>query len=79
MFRLELHELLFVYAGLCLGIILIASMLHNIRRSRRERLAHRGLVKCDLCAFEFHDRTDSELAHCPSCGAPVNRDRVSRL
>jgi predicted Zn-ribbon and HTH transcriptional regulator len=79
MFRLDLHELLFVYAGLCLAIIFVASVLHNIRRSRGERLAHRGLVKCHLCAFEFRDSSSSELAHCPCCGAPANRDRVSRL
>ena len=79
MFRLDLHELLFVYAGLCLAIILLASVLHNNRRSRGERLAHRGLVKCHLCAFEFRDSNSAELAHCPCCGAPANRDRVSRL
>ena len=79
MFRLDLHELLFVYAGLCLAIILVASVLHNIRRNRRERLAHRGLVKCHICAFEFRDDNGSDLAHCPCCGAPANRDPVSRL
>jgi len=79
MFRLDLHELLFVYAGLCLAIILVASVLHNLRRNHRERLAHRSLLKCHLCALEFRDDTRAELAHCPCCGAPVNRDRLSRL
>jgi rRNA maturation endonuclease Nob1 len=36
-------------------------------------------VKCHLCAFEFRDSNSAELAHCPCCGAPANRDRVSRL
>lgn len=79
MFRLELHELLFVYAGLCLGIILLASILHNLRRTRREELAMRGLLKCHLCAFEFRDDTGADLPKCPSCGALVNRDRISQL
>jgi predicted Zn-ribbon and HTH transcriptional regulator len=79
MFRLELHELLFVYAGLCLGVILLAAFLHNLRRTRREGLALRGLVKCHLCAFEFRDDTGADLPKCPGCGALVNRDRISQL
>ncbi|MEO6788688.1 MAG: hypothetical protein ABI318_21410 [Chthoniobacteraceae bacterium] len=79
MFRLELHELLFVYAGLCLGIILLAAVLHNIRRNRREHLAVRGIVKCHLCAFEFRDDTGADLPTCPCCGALTNRDQISRL
>ena len=79
MFRLNLHELLFVYAGLCLGIILIASLLHNIRRNRHERHAQDGLVKCHLCAFEFRDDSGAELPPCPCCGTHTSRDPVSRL
>ena len=79
MFRIELHELLFVYAGLCLGIVLLASVLHNIRRNRRESLANRDLVKCHLCAFEFRDDTGIDLPKCPNCGALANRDSISRL
>jgi hypothetical protein len=79
MFRLELHELLFVYTGLCLGVILLASALHNLKRTRAEELATRNLLKCHLCAFEFRDETDAILPKCPSCGALVNREPVSRL
>ena len=79
MFRLELHELLFVYTGLCLAIVLLASVLHNIRRNRHERHAKRGLAKCHLCAFEFRDDTGADLPKCPCCGALVNRERLSQL
>ena len=79
MFRLDLHELLFVYAGLCLGIVLLAAALHNIRRNRGETLAVRNLVKCPLCALEFRDDSGADLPKCPSCGALVNRERLSRL
>ncbi len=79
MFRLELHELLFVYTGLCLGIVLLASVLHNVRRNRRESLAVRDLVKCHLCAFEFRDSTDDELPKCPCCGARTSRTSRTRL
>ena len=82
MFRLDLHELLFVYTALCLGVILVASVLHNLRRTRRESLALRNLLKCQLCAFEFRDAADSAdsaTPRCPACGAQVNRDPVARL
>ena len=79
MFRLELHELLFAYTGLCLGIVLLAAVIHNIRRNRRESLALRDLVKCHLCAFEFRDESGADLPKCPCCGALVNRDRLSQL
>ncbi len=79
MFRLELHELLFVYTGLCLGVVLLASVLHNLRRNRRESLAARDLVKCHLCAFEFRDTTGDELPTCPCCGALTTRERLSQL
>lgn len=79
MFRLELHELLFVYTGVSLAVVLLSSVLHNVRRNRRESLALRNLVKCRLCGFEFRDRTDADLPKCPCCDALVNRDRLSQL
>ena len=79
MFRLELHELLFAYSGLCLGIVLLAAILHNVRRNHREARAVRNVVKCHLCAFEFRDTTGTELPKCPCCGAPAERTRLSRL
>ncbi len=79
MFRLELHELLFVYTGLCLGIVLLASVLHNLRRNRRESLAVRDVVKCHICAFEFLDQSGTDLPECPCCGARTSRTQISRL
>ena len=79
MFRLELHELLFVYIGLALGVVLLAAFLHNIRRTRHEQHALRNLVKCGLCTFEFRDESNAEHPLCPRCGALVNRDRLSTL
>jgi predicted Zn-ribbon and HTH transcriptional regulator len=79
MFRLELHELLFVYTGLALAIVLLAAILHNIRRTRREQDALRDVVKCRLCAFEFRDDSGAECPSCPRCGALVNREPLSTL
>ena len=79
MFRLELHQLLFVYIGLSLGAVLLAAWLHNLRRTRRESFALRGILKCRLCAFEFRDESHTEIPRCPRCGALVNRERLSHL
>jgi uncharacterized paraquat-inducible protein A len=79
MFRLDLHELLFVYTGLALGIVLLAAWMHNLRRTRHERHALRDLVKCRLCAFDFRDESATERPRCPRCGALVNRERLSTL
>lgn len=77
--RLDLHELLFVYAGLSLGVVLLAAWLHNLRRTRRESHALRNILKCRLCAFEFRDESHTELPHCPRCRALVSRERLSHL
>ena len=79
MFRLELHELLYVYTGLSLAVILLTSWIHNLRRTRREALALRNRLKCRLCAFEFRDDTHTERPHCPRCDALVSRERLSHL
>ena len=79
MFRLDLHELLFVYTGLSLGVVLLAAWLHNLRRTRRESLALRHILKCRLCAFEFRDESHTEFPHCPRCDALVSRERLSHL
>lgn len=79
MFRLELHELLFVYAGLSLAIILLAACLHNFRRSSRERTARRELLKCRLCAFEFTDHSGTVLPRCPNCQALTEKRPLSGL
>ncbi len=79
MFRLQLHELIFVYAGLCLAIIFLAAWFHNMRRTRRDRAGLHDLLKCGLCAYEFQDETKSVLPRCPHCNALVERRRLSRL
>lgn len=79
MFRLQLHELLFVYSGVCLLVILAAACIHNFRRSTRERSARRNLLKCRLCAFEFTETTDIVLPRCPNCGALTERKTLSQL
>ena len=79
MFRLELHQLLFVYTGLSLGVVLLAAWLHNLRRTRRESLALRDILKCRLCAFEFRDASHAECPRCPRCDGLVNRERLSHL
>ena len=79
MFRLQLHQLIFVYAGFCLAIILLAAWFHNMRRTRRDRAALHDLMKCGLCAYEFRDETEAAIPRCPNCNALVERRHLSRL
>jgi uncharacterized protein YchJ len=79
MFRLQIHELLFVYCGFTLAVILFAACMHNFRRSSRERTARRALLKCRLCAFEFSDHSGAVLPRCPNCQALTERRTLSQL
>ena len=79
MFRLEPHQLLYVYAALGVAAVFAVAFLHNLARTRRERSAHRDVLKCGMCAFQF--RNDRQLVHprCPSCGALVEQKPLSQL
>jgi predicted Zn-ribbon and HTH transcriptional regulator len=79
MFRLEAHQLIFVYAGIgIVGVLLIAAM-HAISRARRERAALLEFFKCGICAFQFRNSTGLVHPRCPNCDALVERKRPSRL
>ena len=79
MFRVEPHQLLYVYAGIGVLVVFIAALVHTVRRVRREREGMHGVMKCGICAVQF--RNDKNLVHprCPNCGALVEKRRPSRL
>jgi predicted Zn-ribbon and HTH transcriptional regulator len=79
MFRLEPHQLLYVYAALGVALVFAVAFLHNLARTRRERSAQLNVLKCGMCAFQF--RNERQLVHprCPNCGALVERKPISRL
>jgi hypothetical protein len=79
MFRVEPHQLLFIYAGVGVALIFVAALLHTLRRVRVERNALRGTMKCGMCAFHFRDGTGMVHPRCPECGALVERKRHSAL
>ena len=79
MFRVEPHQLLYIYAALGVGAVAVAALLHAIRRAKRERAALRGVVKCGLCAFHFKDERRMVHPRCPNCGALVEARPLSRL
>jgi predicted Zn-ribbon and HTH transcriptional regulator len=79
MFQFTLHQVIFVYAGLCIAVIAIAVALHSLLRTRRERAALRLVLKCGFCAFEFRDDTTTTLPRCPRCHGLVERRRLSGL
>jgi predicted Zn-ribbon and HTH transcriptional regulator len=79
MFRVEPHQLLYIYAATGVALIFLAALLHTIRRVRREREGLSGVAKCGMCAFRFRDRTGMVHPRCPQCGALVERRRHSAL
>lgn len=79
MIPVSLNTLIFVYLGLMLALIFGAWLLSTFRRERRERRAFQGVLRCTLCAFEFHDPSSNLLVACPRCKSLNERRRPSRL
>ena len=79
MFRLEPHQLLFVYAGLGVAFIFLAALFNTLRRTRREREAMRDLMKCGMCAFQFRNASGMVHPRCPNCGSLVEARPLSHL
>lgn len=79
MFRLEPHQLLFVYAGLGIALVFIAALIHTIRRARRERAALRDVMRCGMCGFQFRNERQLVTPRCPNCGSLVEKKRQSSL
>ena len=79
MFQFSLHQLLFVYGGLCVVVIGVLVLFQSLRRTRRERAALRNVLKCGFCAFEFREESNTVLPRCPRCNGLVERRRVSGL
>jgi uncharacterized paraquat-inducible protein A len=77
--RVSLGVLVLIFLGLMLGPILVAWLMNEYRRSKRERAAFRHVLRCTACALEFEDRTDTELPRCPRCGALNERQPFLRI
>ena len=78
MIRVSFSLLLLILLTLMLGPIVFVWLTNELRRHRRERDAFRHVIRCAMCAFEFEDRTESPLPHCPRCGALNERSPISR-
>ena len=79
MIPVSLSYLVLIYLSIMLGPILLAWIIYEWRRQRRERAAFRHVLRCGLCGFEFEDKTSSILPRCPRCGSLNERYRPSRL
>lgn len=79
MWRVTLSELLFLYLGGFLGIVLTLWLWQSWRRARRNTLALRFRMRCVICACEFEDRTGNSLPSCPRCGSLNERLKLSTL
>jgi uncharacterized paraquat-inducible protein A len=79
MIQISLSYLVLIFLVLMLGPVLIAWIANEWRRQRRERAAFRHVLRCNLCAFEFEDKSGALLPRCPRCGSLNERYRISRL
>ena len=77
--NVSLTMLVFICLAGMLGLIFSAWVLSEWRRQRRERLAFRYVLRCELCGCEFEDRSADLLSRCPRCGSLNERYRLSRL
>jgi hypothetical protein len=79
MIPVSLSYLVLIYLIIMLGPIFAAWLFSEWRRQRRERAAFRHVLQCNLCAFEFEDKTTTLLPRCPHCGSLNERYKLSRL
>ena len=79
MFRVEPHELLFVYAALGVALVFLTALIHTIRRARRERAALRSVMRCGMCGFQFRNDRKLVTPRCPNCNRLVEQKRHSSL
>lgn len=79
MFRVEPHELLFIYAALGVALVFLTAFIHTIRRARRERAILEDMMRCGICAFQFRNANNLVTPRCPNCGALVEQKRHSAL
>jgi len=79
MIRVSLTYLIFIYLFLFLSVVFGLWIHAGWRRQRREKLALRHRLRCNLCAFEFEDGTGEPLPRCPRCGSLNEREQFRTL
>lgn len=79
MIQISLSYLVLIYLVLMLAPVLCAWIANEWRRHRRERAAFRHVLRCNICAFSFQDKSGTLLPRCPRCGSLNERFRISRL
>ncbi|MEA3208254.1 MAG: hypothetical protein QOE70_1311 [Chthoniobacter sp.] len=79
MIRVSLSYLVLICLVLMLGPIFCAWIFNEWTRQRRERAAFRHVLRCNMCGFEFEDKTTALLSRCPRCASLNERYPISRL
>jgi predicted Zn-ribbon and HTH transcriptional regulator len=79
MIRVDLSTLVLIALLLMMGPIVLAWLLNEYRRSRREKAAFQHVLHCRLCSFEFEDQGQEALSRCPRCGSLNERFPLPRL
>mgnify|MGYP001178223153 CR=1 FL=1 len=69
MIRMALPDLLLLYTGVLLGVLLVLWVVFGLRRTRRRNRELRGLFQCRLCAEWIRRPGSGDLVRCRTCGA----------
>ena len=79
MIRVDLSQLVFIYLFLFLTFVFITWLSYEWRKQRRERLALRNRLRCNICGFTFEDTSPTPLPRCPRCASLNERFRFRDL
>jgi DNA-directed RNA polymerase subunit RPC12/RpoP len=76
MIRVSLTFLIYIYLFLFLAGIFFVWLLYEWRRQRREKRALQFRIRCEICGFDFEDRSTAVLPRCPRCGSLNERYKL---
>jgi len=79
MFRVTLDSIIAVYLVVILCGVFFSWIAAEVFRHGRESRRRKHFVICGICDHVFEDRSGSDLAECPRCGAMNERERVIEI
>lgn len=79
MIRVDLSQLVFIYLFLFVSFVCFVWLTYEWGKQRREKLALRNRLRCNICGLEFEDATPTPLPRCPRCGSLNERFRFRDL
>ena len=74
MFRVSFSLLFVCYLSVILAGLFAVWVFGDWRRKRREKLARRYHLICNICGLPYEDKSHDEIPPCPKCGALNERE-----